>query len=325
MTTTTAAARLAIAEDDIVLPFQIDPFALRGRIVRLGAVVDTIIGRHDYPGPVAQLLAETLALAAALAAALKYDGVFTLQTSGDGPVRLMVVDVTSAGAMRGYAQFDAQRLAALTGVAGPVASVPRLLGAGHLAFTVDQGPDTERYQGVVELVGATLTECAHHYFRQSEQLQTGIKVAAGRSDVGAWRAGALMIQRIPPEGAQGSAEGLILAQPLTAAQDEAEDGWRRALMLMGSATSAELIDPALPAWRLIDRLFMAEGVRIYRPQDLRHACRCSRERVTRVLRSLPRGEIEELKVDGAVIVTCEFCNARHVFDDAGLAAIYAQA
>src|SRR3954471_17565597 len=144
--------------DDVVQPFQIDAPGLRGRLVRLGASVDEVLSRHDYPEPVARLLGETLALAAALSGALKYDGVFSLQTKGDGPVRMMVADITSQGAMRGYAAFDEQALnEALSSSGGALSSpVPRLLGRGHLAFTVDQGPDTERYQGIVELSGGTL-------------------------------------------------------------------------------------------------------------------------------------------------------------------------
>src|SRR5579863_5532519 len=159
--------------DDLVQPFQIDPFGLRGRLVRLGPLLDEILTRHAYPEPVAVILGEAIVLAAALAGALKYEGVFTLQTKGDGPIRLIVADVTSAGAVRGYAQFDTDAVAA----AGPGARVPRLLGAGYLAFTVDQGEHTARYQGIVELEGASLAECTHHYFRQSEQVEAGLKVA----------------------------------------------------------------------------------------------------------------------------------------------------
>lgn len=322
---TSAAATLEIPADDIVLPFQIDPFALRGRVVRLGAVADTIIGRHDYPLPVAQLLAEAMALTAALAAALSYEGVFTLQAKGNGPVRLLVVDLTSEGDMRGYAQFDAGRLPAAKSTE-PAASVPRLLGAGYLAFTVDQGPETDRYQGIVELEGASLADCAHHYFRQSEQVETAIKLAADRVARGgrpAWRAGALMIQRLAPEGAQGSDEGREEPRPLAQVHEEVEEGWRRAIVLMGSAKAAELVDPELPAWRLADRLFLAEGIRIYRPHALRHRCRCSEGRVERMLRSLPRDEIETFMIDGVVVITCEFCNARQEFDAGALDRVYA--
>ncbi|MGQ0662427.1 MAG: Hsp33 family molecular chaperone HslO [Pseudomonadota bacterium] len=311
----TGERALDIPGDDLVLPFQIDPFGLRGRLVRLGPALDAILRRHAYPAPVGGTLAEMVAMASALAATLKFDGVFTLQIKGDGPIRLMIADLTSAGDVRGYAQYDGARIAALP--AGH-ASVPKLFGTGHLAFTVDQGTHTERYQGIVELQGTTLAECAHHYFRQSVQLQAGIKVAAAELEaphgVRAWRAGALMVQRSPPAGGPGAGH--------EAAADDVEEGWRRAMVLMGGATAAELVDPDLPAWRLIDRLFLTEGVHIYRPVDLRHACRCSRERVATMLRALSQGEIEALKIDGTLVVTCEFCNRRHVFDDAELAGVY---
>ncbi|MGH6959172.1 MAG: Hsp33 family molecular chaperone HslO, partial [Dongiaceae bacterium] len=130
--------RPAGVPDDLVQPFKIERQAVRGRLVRLGPVVDAVLDRHQYPGPVAGLLAEMLALAAVLAGALKYEGVFTLQTKGDGPIRLMVADVTSGGDVRGYAQFDVARLNAVAAAAGGAPlSVPRLLGAGYLAFTVD--------------------------------------------------------------------------------------------------------------------------------------------------------------------------------------------
>src|SRR5437773_423079 len=135
--------------DDLIQPFRIDPFALRGRLVRLGATVDRILAQHDYPEPVAAILGEALALAIVLAGALKYDGIFTLQTKTDGPVRLIVADVSSNGAVRGYAQYDEARLAALGAhrfeEAGANPSVPDLMGKGYIAFTVDQGEDTERY------------------------------------------------------------------------------------------------------------------------------------------------------------------------------------
>src|ERR1700744_1609364 len=118
--------------DDLVQPFQIEPFALGGRLVRLGPASDSILTQHDYPAPVAQMLGEAITLAVALAGALKYEGVFTLQTKGDGPIKMMVADVTTAGALRGDAQFDEAKLDAGAATLG---AVPRLLGAGYLALT----------------------------------------------------------------------------------------------------------------------------------------------------------------------------------------------
>jgi molecular chaperone Hsp33 len=307
--------------DDLIQPFQIDAPQLRGRLVRLGASVDAVLSRHDYPEPVARLLGETLALIAALAGALKFDGVFSLQTKGDGPIRMMVADITSDGAMRGYAAFDEDALKSALG-GGPAqpagaplaAPVPRLLGHGHLAFTVDQGPDTERYQGIVELTGSTLADCVHHYFRQSEQLQAGIRVACARrpgSDGSPrWRAGALMLQRLPEGEAPDETD------------DPADDDWRRSLLMMGSSTAAELIDPEITPDQLLFRLFHEDGVRVYRAHSVHAGCRCSRERVARMLRVLPRDEIAELKVDDEVVVTCEFCSSRYTFTDPQLAEIY---
>lgn len=304
--------------DDLVQPFQIDPFALRGRLVRLGPLLDEILTRHAYPEPVAVILGEAIGLAVALAGALKYDGVFTLQTKGDGPVHLMVADVTTAGTVRGYAQFDAAKLAGVRARSGPgiaPASVPRLLGAGHLAFTVDQGEHAERYQGIVELQGATLADCVHHYFRQSEQVEAGLKVAVARlSDadgVPRWRGGSLMIQRLPDAGAAiaGEAE---------------EDGWRRAMILMGSSTSQELVDPGLAPEALLFRLFHEDGVRAYARHGLEARCRCSRERVDTMLRMLPPEDLDDMKVDGRILVTCQFCSAVYVFDADETAALAAR-
>jgi molecular chaperone Hsp33 len=295
--------------DDLVQPFQIEPFALRGRLVRLGPAIDSILTRHAYPAPVAAMLGEAIALAVALAGALKYEGVFTLQTKGDGPIKLMVADVTTAGAIRGYAQFDAARLEA---GAATLAPVPRLLGAGYLALTVDQGEHTERYQGIVELVGGTLAECVHHYFRQSEQVEAALKVAVAQlPDAGGarqWRAGALMIQRLPRES-------------FTLERETEDDAWRRAAIFRISSTSAELVDPALAPERLLFRLFHEDGVRAHTPHPLAAQCRCSQRRVETVLRALTPDEILDMKVDGKITVTCEFCSAVYDFDDAALEAL----
>ena len=300
---------MAPIPDDLVQPFQIEPFALRGRLVRLGPAIDSILTQHAYPAPVAQMLGEAITLAVALAGALKYEGIFTLQTKGDGPIKMMVADVTTAGALRGYAQFDTAKLEAETAVNG---SVPRLLGAGYLALTVDQGEHTERYQGIVELTGSTLAECVHHYFRQSEQVEAALKVAVAQvpdeSGAARWRAGALMIQRLPREA-------------FTLERETEDDAWRRAAIFMSSSTSAELIDPALAPDRLLFRLFHEDGVRAYRPHALEAKCRCSRHRVETVLRALTPDEIADMKIDGKITVTCEFCSTVYDFDEEAIDAL----
>jgi molecular chaperone Hsp33 len=298
------------AGDDLIRPFQLDPFALRGRLVRLGPAIDAIIRRHGYPPPVASLLGQAAALATLLAGALKYDGIFTLQTKSDGPVRLLMADCTSDGAIRAYAQYDADAVAAAE--ASPGAEVPRLLGAGYLAFTVDQGEHTDRYQGIVELEGATLSECTHHYFRQSEQIEAGIVAAAAEIPGHGWRAGGIMLQRMPAEGGAD-------AEPAGFDEDARDDGWRRAMMLLGSCSEAELTAPGLAADDLLYRLFSEDGVRVFPSHHLADRCRCSRERIETVLGHLTPEERTDMVVDGNVRVTCEFCSTEYLFSEAAVA------
>ncbi len=287
---------------DQVIPFSVDGGAVRGRLVRLGPALDTILDdQHGYPAPVGALLAETVALAVALATQLKYDGVFTLQAQGAGPVSLVVADVTSSGHIRAHARYNADKL--VGEVVTAQASVPRLLGGGYLAFTVDQGPDTERYQGIVELIGNTLEECARVYFKQSEQLETGIEAAVRPpADGHGWCASVLLIQRMPASSANS---------PILIAED-AEEGWRRALVLQGSVTAAEMTDPELAPARLLHRLYHAEQLQIFDARTFEARCRCSRDRVKGTLASIARDELDSLADDqGNIVVTCEFCRAEH--------------
>lgn len=302
---------------DTVLPFSLDALGARGRVIRLGPLLDAVLSRHAYPPAVGNLLAEAMVLAVALASGLKYDGIFTLQIRGDGPVRLLVTDITSDGAVRGYAQFDAARLAALV-AAGSSLSVPHLCGRGTMAFTVDQGPDTERYQGVVALEGATLADCAHHYFRASEQIRTAIKIAAVphmAATGSSWHAAALLLQQLPSRE---------LVAELDA--DEREERWRKALILLGSASTGEMLDAALPSERLLFRLFHEDGVRVFAQRRLEDRCRCSRARVDSVLRSIPRTELDDMKEaeSGEVVVTCEFCARKYAYADRDLASLFVE-
>lgn len=309
--------------DDVVQPFQIDRYGLRGRLVRLGDSVDAVLDRHDYPPPVAELLGRAMALAACLASSVKYEGVFTLQAAGAGPVRTLVADVTSDGAIRGYVGFDREALdETLSRDATP--TVPRLFGGGHLSFTVDQGGERGRYQGIVELEGATLAECVHHYFRQSEQIDTAVHLACAKvgegSGQGPWRAGALMVQRLPEQRGEDQPELDVVGD--LADEGGSEEGWRRAVTFMGTASSGELLDPGLTPNTLLFRLFHEDGVRVFEPRPIEDRCRCSRGRIERVLRSLPRQEVQELKIEDAVVVTCEFCNRTERFTDGDLDAVY---
>jgi molecular chaperone Hsp33 len=314
------------SDADNVLPFQLDALGVRGRLVRLGPALDAIIERHGYPLAVARPLAEAMVLCACLATSLKYDGIFTLQISGDGPIRLLVTDLTTDGAIRGYAQFDSWKLAVALGARGgavnsdaPDGYVPKLFGQGRLAFTVDQGQFTERYQGVVPLEGATLADCAHTYFRQSEQLPTGIKISAKRfveNGTAHWRAAALMVQQMPE----------FDAGRIDVDTEQREDDWRKSVILMASATEAEMLDPKLPDTTLLYRLFHEDRPRHFERRPLRARCRCSRERIDRVLRSIKREELDDLRdKTGRVAVKCEFCSTEYAYDDNDLDRIYASA
>ena len=288
--------------DDFIQPFKIEASGLHGRLVRLGPALHQPLTSQDYPDSVATLLGECLTLSAGLAAALKFDGTFSVQAKGDGPVRMIVADATNAGAIRGYAQFKDPMP-----ILGDVLSapIPRLLGAGYMAFTVDQGPDTERYQGIVDIEGATLGDCVHHYFQTSDQFAAAVKISVARDADGCWRGGALILQRSPED-----------ENPLT--QDDAEEAWRHAVILMGSCTLAEMVDPLLSANQLLFRLFHEDGVRVFDPSPIAFACKCTPERMAAAVAMLTLEELREMTIDGAVTVTCQFCNAGHVFDGAAL-------
>lgn len=302
-------------QDDLVQPFMLETSGIRGRLVKLGDSLNTILGRHSYPQPVATALGELLLLAAVLSSMLKFTGVFTLQVKGDGAVNIMVADITSQGELRGYAGFDAEKVAALATVPrdGGNCSVPELLGKGYLAFTVDQRSDSDRYQGIVELDGESLSDCLLHYFRQSEQIQTGLLVAVGQDGQGRWRGGGLGLQHLPDE-AKASGQN----------EDLREEDWRRSMILQASCTEAELLDVDLPANDLLFRLFHEEGVRVFERREVAFGCRCSSSRLEAVLAQMPREEVETLKVDGVVVATCEFCSTDYRYDDDALNRLYGQ-
>ncbi len=286
---------------DIVVPRGVTPFFLprrpvRGRLVRLGPLADALLTRHPNPPVVTRLAAEALALVAALATALKFRGSFSVQAKGDGPVPILVADCTEAGALRFYARSDAERLATLL-ASEPDPDAAALLGAGYLAFTVDQGGETDRYQGIVQIEGSTLSDMALHYFATSEQIACHLRLAAAETPDG-WRAAALVLERVA--GAGGLDPDMDQA-----AQDES---WRTASILAATVTDAELLDDALPAEQLIWRLFHTEGVAADRPRALAYGCRCSRQRLSSILEGFSGDDLDHMAVGGDIVMTCEFCN-----------------
>jgi molecular chaperone Hsp33 len=286
---------------DLVVPRGVTPFFLprrpvRGRLVRLGPLADALLTRHDNHPAVTRLAGQALALAAGLSTALKFRGSFSLQAKGDGPVSMLLADCTDGGALRGYARAKSPRLESLLRTE-PSPAAEQLLGGGYLAFTVDQGPDQHRHQGIVSIEGGNLAEMALHYFQTSEQLRCMLHLACEHTDAG-WRAGALILEKIA--GAGG-----IDPEMDADAQDES---WRTACALAATLTDAELLDDDLPGERLLYRLFHSEGVAVDRARALSYGCRCSRARLSGILEGFSHDDLDHMAVDGAIVMTCEFCN-----------------
>src|SRR5450631_1727124 len=170
----------AVPVDDAVLPFEVASLDLRGRLTRLGPALDEILTKHDYPPAVGKLLGEAIVLTTLLGSSLKFDGRFILQTQTDGPVSFLIVDFQAPDRLRAYARFDARRLK-------DGQDSGALLGRGHLAMTIDQGPDMSRYQGLVALEGGSLEDAAHEYFLRSEQIRPGCGLRSARNGAAAER------------------------------------------------------------------------------------------------------------------------------------------
>ena len=297
--------------DDLILPFQIDGLDVRGRVLRLGPSINTLLKRHAYPAGVARLVAEAVALTALLGASLKLTGRFQLQTKTDGPVSMLVVDFDAPDKVRAYAQFDADQLPM-------VGSSAALLGKGHLALTIDQGGSMNRYQGVVPLDGLGLEAAAHQYFRQSEQIPTFIKLSVGEIAVpGAseWRAGGLFVQFLPeaPERMrQGDLDPGDAPEGARKTEHREDDAWTEAKLLAATVEDHELLDPTLSAERLLYRLFHERGVRIFESQAIVEACRCSHDRILMMLRRFsPQERLDMRGDDGQIGITCEFCSTKY--------------
>jgi len=287
----------ALPADNIVAPFSLDGAPVRGRILRIGAeALDPILRRHAYPRPVALLLGEALTLAALIGSLLKSEARLVVQAQGEGPVTLLVAE-HHAGGLRGYARISEDACLPSDNRIPPGA----LLGAGSLVLTLDQGPDTTPYQGIVALNGDTLAACAETYFSASEQTDTGIRLAVGEvmsADAPpTWRAGGVLMQRIAGDAARG----------------DTEDGWNRAQHLFATLSDEELLDPSLGADRLLYRLFHEDGVRMASPATLDDRCTCNEERLIFVMRQFPPDELRDLvEPDGLLHARCQFCSRAYL-------------
>ncbi|GBR03174.1 Hsp33 family molecular chaperone HslO [Acetobacter oeni] len=291
---------------DIVVPGGVTPFHLagrpvRGRLVRLGRLADALLSRHDTVPAVSALGGKALALVAALSTALKFQGSFSLQIKGDGPLSLLLADCTDTGALRFYVREDQEALDKLL-AGNPHPTDRDLTGSGYLALTVDQGPEMDRHQGIVEISGNNLSDMAAHYFETSEQHACWLMLAARHTPEG-WRAGALILERIAGTG------GTHRNSDVSEALDElGEDAWDTAVVLARTLTEDELLDESLPPETVLHRLFHEEELRVGTSRALAYGCRCSRAKLADVLERFPGDDLDHMAEDGQITMKCEFCN-----------------
>ena len=287
---------------DTVMHFTLPHKNARGRAVRLGPVLDTILSAHAYPAPIRHLLAEALTITALLGSLLKgEDSQLTLQAqTQDGIVDLLVCDYRN-GELRGYVRHDRARLDEL----GPVPSLFSLFGEGYLAITFDLAATGQRYQGVVPLEGNSLAEACQSYFFQSEQIPTLIRIGVSNMP-GACVAGGLLLQHLP-EGEEGR-------ERLHVQLDHPE--WEHVSVLGGSISEAELVDPALDLESVVWRLFHEEPeIRAETGTTLTRGCRCTIEHYRDILSRFAASERAEMENDdGLIVVDCAFCSREFAID-----------
>ncbi|SER90940.1 Hsp33 family molecular chaperone [Rhizobium sp. NFR03] len=308
------------AGDDRVVPFQVEGLDVRGRAVQLGPMLDAILERHNYPLPVARLVAETVVLTVLLGTSLKFDGKLIIQTKSDGPVDLVVADFSTPDRVRAYARYDEEALA--SAIEKGETDPQDLLGQGILAFTIDQGEFTQRYQGIVPLDGASLEEIAGVYFRQSEQIPTKVRLGVAelldRDENGKprhrWRAGGMVAQFLPEAPDRMRQPDLHGGDGDESFDGSVDDLWDEARVMVETIDADELTDPTVGTERLLFRLFHERGVRVYPPQAVYDQCACSREKLRDVLASFSQEEIESTVEDGVISVTCEFCSTTYTFE-----------
>ncbi|WP_134727074.1 Hsp33 family molecular chaperone HslO [Paracoccus luteus] len=314
-----------IAWDDTVLPFQLDRSGVRGRVVRLDGVLDHILSRHDYPEPVAAMVAELALLTALIGPTVKLRWKLSLQVRGNGAIRTIAADYYApadeggAARIRAWASFDPERLDRRPPF--------QQIGEGYFAILIDQGAGNLPYQGITPLAGASLADCAQTYFAQSEQLPTRFALAQGRSILSGqpeyWRAGGIMLQTLPGHpmsGAEGggSGEGGLIAAADILQGAESED-WNRANHLLDTVETLELVGPSVAPTDLLLRLFHEETPRVFDPQRVEFGCSCTADRVRGTLSIYSAKDIAHMTTpEGRVTADCQFCGTHYDFDPASL-------
>lgn len=276
-----------MTDTDSLHRFVLQNAGIRGNLVHLDASWRAVLDTHPYPQAVREPLGEALALVTLLAATVKFSGSLILQVQGSGPIRTLVAQATSARTLRGIARWEGE-------VPGDAGLAGRF-GAGHLVLTIERGVQGP-YQGIVPLTGASLAKAVEHYFADSEQLPSRFWVSARGG-----RAAGLLLQRLPTEATWGRG------------YDVALDDWRRVGLLAGTLTRDEL--EGFSCEDLLRRLFPEDEIRLFDTEPLAFRCGCSRSRIEDMLRALGETEVNSIvAAQGAVEVTCEFCNRRYRLD-----------
>ena len=293
---------------DNCVSFHIDNGAFLGRIVRLDKVINTILTNHQYPIQVSAVVAESTALASLLSSTIKYDGLFTLQTKSNGPIPMVVVDVSSQGQIRACANFDEQKIIKaqeLRKTVGQIEPAPHFMGEGILAFTVDQGANMDLYQGIVDLQGKDLSECAMRYFKQSEQIETYLKLylQAPTTEDNSWKAAGVLLQKLPEKGGN-----------VTANTTDIDEAWNQAIIFMQSLKSEEIFDKQLTSEEILHRLYHSNNLTINTTKEYKFQCRCSREKLLNTLYGMKSEEIDEMCENNKITATCHFCGTTYSFD-----------
>ena len=286
-----------------------------GRLVRLDTVVNTILSRHKYPRQISGVVAESTALGALLSSTIKYNGLFTLQTQSSGPATMVVVDVTSEGRIRACANFKQDMLDKALELRKSdeteLLEAPHYMGNGHLAFTVDQGPNTDLYQGIVDLQGKTLSECALRYFKQSEQIETYLQLflQAPTNEHERWKAAGILLQKLPDNGGKISED-----------TDALNEAWNEAVIFAQSLQAKEIFDDELSAEDILTRLFHANNLQITAVKKYQFGCRCSRDKLFNTLHAMGAKDIEDMCENNKITATCHFCGEIYSFDKGELLA-----
>ena len=287
-----------LPDNDYTQRFIFDESDARGELVALERSYAEVLAKHPYPEPVAQLLGELMAAAALLVGTLKFDGLLILQARSEGPVPLLMIECSSKREIRGLARYHAEQVA-------PDATLNDLMPQGVLALTVDP-THGQRYQGIVDLDGADLSECFTNYFVMSQQVGTRFWLNAdGR------RARGLLLQQLPADRIKD--------------EEERAASWQHITALASTLTADELL--SLDNETVLRRLYHEEAVRMFDVQSLRFRCSCSRDRSGNALVSLGQEDAQQLVIEngGSVEIDCQFCNERYLFDAADVAQLFAGA